>query len=256
MTIGERTAKQILFLTIFLIIVGGIFFVAYRSGTQPEPTPTPILLKPIEVQLVKFLKIKDFDYDVIAKIRNPNANYGSLRVSYELRFFGQDGLLLNTLSAKTYILPGQTKYIIDAPVKQSEEISRVKLSIKNVKWEKLHDFLPQNISFVVTKKELLFKKVPGVFLSLNGIIFNASDFDFGKVDIISVLYDKDNNIVAVGKTDLRTVIARGDRAFDIKWPDEFQGWVDRTDVEIYTNVFENTNFLQKHGTQEKFQQFY
>lgn len=258
MTSKERLLKQFLYLFVFLVVLGLIFFGIYRKNINTEPivTPTPTLTKPIEIQFVKFLRLKDFDYDIIAKIRNPNAEFGSSNLSYELEFYNQSGEIFSKKIGNTYILPGQTKYIVDTPVRLNQQVLNINLVIKSVQWQKLENIFADNISLVIANKNLRFNPVPNIFANLNGTLSNSSDFDFDQVDVLAVLYDENSQPVAVGKTNLRTVVSGSSRAFEIKWFDKFIGIVRKIDIEIHTNLFENSNFIRRYGTPEKFQEFY
>ena len=60
----------------------------------------------------------------------------------------------------------------------------------------------------------------------------------------------------VGKTDIRTFVAKSERGFNVAWPFALSRNVARQDVEASTNLFENSNFIKSYGSPEKFQKFY
>ena len=82
------------------------------------------------------------------------------------------------------------------------------------------------------------------------------DKDFDKIDVAVILFDNTGKIVGVGKTDIRTFVAKSERGFNVAWPFALSRNVARQDVEASTNLFENSNFIKSYGSPEKFQKFY
>lgn len=256
MTAGERIFKQLAYLTIFLALAGAVFFLFYQySGETPEITPTPVLIAPIEVQFTAPIRVKNFDYDIVAKIRNPNSDLGSSAVSYGLKFFNQNNQVFETRTGETYILPGQDRFIVESPVRLNQELFKVELVILEVKWEKLNTIFQENVSLVTVNHDLVFNQSPGVFASLNGIILNSSDFDLDQTEILGILYNQSGGIAATGKTNIRTFLAHTERAFEIRWFDEFQNNIGKIEVQAHSNLLENSNFLRRFGERERFQEF-
>lgn len=256
MTASERIFKQLAYLTIFLALAGAVFFLFYiNSDRTPEATPTPTAINPIEVQFTASIRVKNFDYDIVAKIRNPNSDLGSSAVSYELKFFDQNNQVFETRTGETYILPGQVRFIVESPVRLNRELFKVELVILEAKWEKLNPIFQQDISLVATKHDLVFNQLPGTFAVLNGIILNSSDFDLDQTEILGILYNQAGGIAAVGKTSIWTFLAHTERAFEIKWFEEFQNNIGKIEVQTHSNLLENSNFLRRFGEQERFQEF-
>src|SRR3989344_642759 len=96
-------------------------------------------------------------------------------------------------------------------------------------------------------------KIVGEVGNAKLIIKNAQ---WEKIDVPVILFDDTDKIVGVGKTDIRTFIAKSERGFKVAWPFQLSGNVVRQDVEALTNLFENSNFIKSYGSQEKFQKFY
>src|SRR3989344_4259594 len=115
----RRFLKQFLFGLFFLAIFGGVGFWIY-SATRPVLTCFdkiqnqgeedvdcgPVcgnaclsLLKPVEVRGSYIFKVKEesgvSDHDVLFRVSNPNAQFGSAWVNYEVTlFYSQDNALL------------------------------------------------------------------------------------------------------------------------------------------------------------------
>jgi hypothetical protein len=259
MTPGQRGAKQFFIALTFFIIVGGLGFLIYRGVRPISPTPTPnptINLTPILVVFAKLFNVENNDYDFLAKVTNPNADYGSPDVEYEISFFNFSEARISQRSGNFYILPGQTRYVIDSPLKFQEAVSRAELVIKSVDWQKLNSLAAAGVTLVAGNYSYVPVLQPGTFGKVGGSIFNNSDFDLSKADVIVVLFDEGDVPIAANKTEINTFLAKTTRGFEVTWYAPFVGNVARVDPEANTDVFKNSNFLRQYGGQERFKQMY
>ena len=270
----KRTQKQIIIGLVFIFIIGGISygFVDYLFVTEPTCFDSvkngreegvdcgllacgvacePVVL-PLNIISQKLIEVMPGDYDFVAQINNPNSSLGASMARYNLNLAGDTGAS-SIRSGTFYILPGQTRFIIITGVRSGTSLSKISMNITEVKWERVKNFV--NVNFLVQRKNYSIVNRNGVFSELEAVILNNSDFDFDKVEVGVVLFNENNDIIAVNKTDIRTLLSRTERYFKVSWPTELPVSI-RQDVEILTNVFENFNFIKKYGTQERFQKYY
>lgn len=248
-----RFLKQTIVAAVFFAAIGLIFYFSlFKDAGMPVVTPT-LSVQPPVIVLQKLLKISDFDYDFLAEIRNPNFDFGATEISYELNLFGQNGELVMARKGLVSLLPGQTRYELISPLIIDKEISAAEFKFIDVSWERLKEFIPQNL-FSVRNQE--FSPLPSGQSIIRATLFNDSNFDFDRVDVNVILFDRNDDVLAVNKTDIRTFLAKTNRFFEVKWPKPFEGEISRIEINAYTNVFKNENFIKEHGTQEKFQRFY
>lgn len=265
----NRAQKQLIIGLIFILLVGGIgygiadyFFIVEPTcfdeiqngveegmdcgllacGIACEP---PIV--PLNVVSQKLIEVRPNDYDFIAQINNPNTIFGASRVRYMLDFGGTTA----DKSGTFYILPGQTRYLIVPGIQSDSSVAS--LDITEVEWQRVETF--EDISFSIQRKSYAVVDKNGTFSELEAVVLNNSDFDFDKVEAGVILFDSNGNIVAVNRTDIRTFLSRTERSFRVSWPLELPETI-RQDIEVLTNVFENANFIRRHGTQERFQKYY
>ncbi len=208
-------------------------------GKSCEPN-----IMPLNIISSQLLKVGQNDYDFVAQISNPNTSYGASRIEYLIDSFGYRGF--------TYILPGQSKWIVVTTLKNTQEINEPKLAIKNVQWEKID--MPDNVvGFSLRRRDYRPIQVGTQF---DGILYNDSNYDFDRIDVAVILFSNDGDIVGVGKTDIRTFVSKTERGFSVVWPFNLSDEAVRENVEASTNLFENSNFIKSYGSQEKFQKFY
>lgn len=219
----------------------------FACGVACEPA-----ILPLNIVSQKLIEVKPNDYDFIAQINNPNSFFGASRVEYNLNANTVSGSIIK-ISGNFYIFPGQTRFVIVSNIRTGDTLADASIDIDKVDWEKIETF--ENINFPVRRKNYTVVSKNGVFSELEAVVFNNSDFDFDKVEVGVILFSDKGDIIAVNKTDLRTLISRAERHFKVSWPVELSPAA-RQDIEVLTNVFENSNFIKRYGTQEKFQKYY
>jgi len=280
-----RSGKQVVFGLIFILAVTLLIFGIYRWS---EPTPTCFdkiqnqqeegvdcgkvcgntclqSLQPIKVLSSNLFKVGELngqtDYDALFRVYNPNTQFGSANVEYSLNILNLNGDTISFLLSKTgsfYILPGQTKYIYEPLLKAVRTLAGKNtaiLEITKIDWQKLEGVFDEDIKLAIRSKDFFSDGKPGVLAGVTGTVFNSSDFDLNRVDVVVVLF-KNNTPIAANRTDVRTLVAGSDRFFEVDWFSPISGTPDRVDAEANTNVFQDSNFIRRYGTQEKFQQLY
>ncbi len=272
-----RTVKQITFGGVFVVVVAFVVFGIYR-WTRPTLTCFDKIqnqgeegvdcgkvcgntclesLLPIKVLDSRLFKIRDInnqmDYDAFFRVSNPNIQFGSGNVEYELKILDGQGNILVAKNNSFYILPGQTKYVYEPLLKTNSSAGSVELKITKVDWQKLQGVFGQQVKLIVRSKDYFLNNKPGVFSRVTGDVFNSSDFDLDRVDVVVVIF-KNNVPIGVNRTDLRTLTAQSDRFFEVDWVSPISEMPDRIDVEPTTNVFQDSNFIRRYGVPEKFQQ--
>lgn len=259
MTDSQRTQKQVIVAVVFFLILGGIGSLFYWrfAPAKPIPTPNPTAnLAPIQVVFTKLFNVENNDYDFLAKVNNPNTDYGSGDVEYVLSFYGSNNQLISSKTGSFYILSGQTKYVIDSPLKFQESIDHFDFKIQSVDWQKLQPLAASGATLLV--KNVAYSQVsqPGIFARVGGQVFDSSDLDLNRVDVAVVILDANQEPIAINQTNILTFLARTIRGFEVTWFLPFVGQMGRIDVEANANLFENSNFLRRYGGQEKFKQLY
>lgn len=266
--------KQIVIGLIFILVIGGIgyglvdyFFIIEPTcfdgvkNSKEEGLDCGLLvcgvacepeILPLNIISQKLIEIKPNDYDFVARINNPNSIFGAVLVRYKLNITENDGTILDN-SGTFYILPGQTRFLIIPGVRTANGATKSSINITEIEWEKVEAF--GNISFPIQRKSYAVIDQNGAFSELEAVILNDSDFDFDKIEVGVILFNENNEIIAVNRTDIRTFLSRTERSFKVSWPVELSETT-RQDIEVLTNVFENSNFIKRYGTQERFQKYY
>lgn len=259
MTPVVRITKQVIVAIVFFLIIGGLVYGGRFVFKPQAPTPTPnptISLDPISIVSTQLFNINGNDYDFLVKVTNPNAEWGSGDAEYELNFFNNSGEQVSQKRNSFYVLPGQTKYILESPLKFDQPIGRVEMKIISVDWRKLDPISTNDITLVPRNYSYGEIGQSNNFGKVGGSILNNSNIDLGQVSVIVLLFSNNDSIIATNKTEILTFLAKTSRGFEVTWYSPFVGKVGRVEVAAYTNVFDNSNFLRQYGRPEEFQQYY
>ncbi len=272
---SRRTNKRIYIGLIFFLILAGLVFLVYYFN-QPAPScsdgiqnqgekgidcggPCPpcelVYIKDIEVLWAEAVASQDNFYDLAARIKNPNPNYGSGQVPYQFEVYDSQGNLTNRLTGSTFVLPNQTKYLLQTKTEVKQPVGQIKLSFGQIDWRKIEDYQPPEL-FVQQKEYHLLPSEELGFSQVKGILLNRTNFGFEKIDIDILLFDAGNQLLAVNQTEVRTLAAGQRRDFTVSWFREINGQVNFVEAEAETNVFDSANFLSPETKEpEEFQQY-
>ena len=274
MNLPSRLFRRIIIAVVFLAVLG-FLGLGFKKATTPVATCVDGAkngqeegidcglvacgisceeeLAPPKVKSSQLFKVGDNDYDFIAEIINPHDKYGSSEINYELTFFGKSGKEIFKKSGNFYLLPIQQIPLILTSLKTKEIVEKSEFKIKSAKWQKLESL--EGVNFIVRREKLTIVD-SNQTNSLEAVIFNDSDFDFGIVDIWILLLDSSNNTIGVNRTDIRTFFAGTERYFKVVWPFAINRRTAKTEIMVTANPFENANFVKRYGSPvEKFQKY-
>lgn len=258
----------LVYLFILIIIVGGIYLIAKPKppncfdGIQNQGeagvdcgVPCPLcpwqLRKNLEVISAEAIKTKDNYVDLAAKVKNSNQNFGVKSFSYVFDLYDSGDNLIVSKEGSSYILPQETKYVIEQKVLVNSDISKIELKIPNVDWRELIDY--QKPILLIRNPE--FKQTDDS-RQVTGTLENKSSYDFNRIDIYAVLSDEDFNILGAGKTYIETVLSKENRYFEISWLFPVKGQVKKVETMATTNIFLDENFMRSYrGERERFQEY-
>jgi len=190
-------------------------------------------------------------FDALIKIENPNDKYGVAEFDYSIRLIDQNGNTLAQRSGHSFILPNESKYIIEQDLYVNSKPANIDFGIDNVKWQEFSDYVEQPQLNVYNKNYSIADDKSEVF----GLLKNESYFDFNSIEINIVLRDKNGKPLALGKNEMRTVNSQEQRDFKIIWPYKFLGEVSDIEIEAEADVFNSNNFIKKYLPRQKFQEY-
>lgn len=269
----RRTFKQITIGAAYLFLAALIGFLIYWAY-RPDPSCSDGIKNQSEEEVdcggpclsCELMHIQDLQVewsrvltgaaglqDVVVRVKNPNLNHGSAAVPYVLYLYDQGGSAMESVTGETFVLPGQTKYLIWTQLDTGlEPIARVGMTFGDIEWQRPGIYQASQLTISQKRYEVL----PSGQGRLQGLLANNTGFDFEKIDIDVLLLDSFYEPLAVNRTEVRTLATGGERDFVAIWDEGIDAQqVAFIEVEPETNIFDLDNYLPSSRQPEPFQQY-
>lgn len=217
-----------------------------------EKIPIVANLNVIEKEIVP---AGDNKYDILAKLENPNAQYGVANFEYTFSLIGDDGKVISEEKGSGFILPGQTKYILAFNLESQEEPKFFDFKISSFKWTKFSEYREPDIN--IYSKEFSLVSGGAGFAQFKGKMRNQSDYDFKKITVKAILRDEQGETIAMNETSFNDVRVDEEREIYLNWVNPFVINPDSVKIEIEpeVDVFSSENFMKKYGTQQQYESY-
>lgn len=255
-----RKQKQVIIGLITIIAIAGTSFIAV-SIFEEEPEPIivdPITVNPefknLEIVFTKFFEIKEAGtYDAVAYVKNLNSDYGASEIMYEFIFRDEGNEELAKISGISFILPGQSRYIVESALILPQKPATVFLNVSKVNWQRLILFSSLGLSL----RDVIFNRdEQSRAIRVSGIVQNRSPYNLKNVEVNVALRDpaklddgdRGGEVLAAGTTNMQDLLRDTDRFFKIEWP-YLLPYVE-IDARVESNFFENSNFIRDYGRVE------
>jgi hypothetical protein len=183
-------------------------------------------------------------YDVLARISNPNNQIGVSYFSYIFRLKDSQGNIIASRSGNNFILPVESKYIIETGLESNQEPKEMEFLISSPRWEEFFGYEKPELNISSQRYDLISSGVG--YSEAKGLLRNNSNFDFDAIKINVVLRDESGKPIAFNRTEMRTVNAGEERDFRLLWPVHFPGSVQGVEMEAEANVFNSETFIKKY----------
>lgn len=186
-------------------------------------------------------------YDVEARVTNPNISFGSSHFEYEFALKDASGNVIVARTGNGFILPKESKYLIETNLETTQAPSSVTFTVKNYEWS---EFFGYEEPRLVIYQKYFFQNFENSGKSeARGLLINESAFDFNSIRINVVLKNQAKQVVGIGTYEMRTVNSNEQRDFKLIWPlgiRDIQDGQDGIEMEPEANVFDSQNFIKKY----------
>jgi len=191
-------------------------------------------------------------YDVVTQIFNPNAEDGAGSFEYSFDLKDDQGKVTTTRTGRSFILPGETKYIIETQLESPTIPKSIIFKISNPEWKHFVGGYQERPALNIYSKQYA-RITDGVgFGAATGLLINESPFDFVNIKIKVILFDASDKPIAVNTTEVQTVQSGEKRDFRLVWPTAFPGEVARMETEAEADVYHSDNFVKKYFSNSQF----
>jgi len=204
-------------------------------------------------------------YDMVAKVKNPNPQWTV--ESFEYQFItGIDEIdLTNDKSApnpervkKTFILPGEEKYLVDLAIKSKKRISQVRLDITNIRWRRIPDFASiqrekyrfeiSEVNFIPASSAEISGKLPISQVTFK--VANKSAYSFWNVGFYIILF-KGSAISGANYITIDQFLSGETRPVSVNW---FETLPNITQVQVVpeVNILDKSVYMEIKGDRGTF----
>ncbi|NQV12866.1 MAG: hypothetical protein HQ530_01030 [Parcubacteria group bacterium] len=229
-------------------IINLVKFLTRDKGDQPqvvvdeiEKPPADFAIKMTEIKLLQPVA-GETTYDIMARIVNEDPDWGVSKLSYTFVLKDRFDQVVAEQKQNSFILPNQSRHLIEIGIETEKAAQKVELKIKLEKIQKLKEFTLPNIKIVDKSYQATDMKVTGELL-------NDSPYDFGKVEVGVILFDKVGEVIGLNFTNVNSFTSGSKRSFVVSWnDDEVLGVVSQVYVEPQVNVFGSGIFMNNYGS--------
>lgn len=238
----KKIVIALLFFLIFIFTPGVLFYLQTFSNNGGGFLYTP---EELIVREKKLIEVSEDRADLVALVENPNSTFGAQALSYQFSGWSSGGEEEVVKSGETFILPGQSKHIIEPEVVEKEiDFSKgIEFEFQVKKWKNLDSYQPPSLWVAQPSYEVL--EEGRNYLRVEGSLINDSFFRFKTAYVRVLVRDSAGKLVGVTKTragDLRPEEQRDFTTFiNYRLPS-----IGKLEFEADTNVFTNESFLDQY----------
>lgn len=184
-------------------------------------------------------------YDLYSRVSNPNNIFGSSEFQYEFRLKDAEGNILATKQGSGYILPGESKYVVESNIETEKIPADVEFAITGQTWVEFTGYFEKPQLKVVNKRYDQIRSGVG-FSEATGLLKNESPYDFNLIKLEIILKDAAGQVIALNSTEMRTVKSGENRDFRSLWLSRFPGDVMDVEVQAEADIFDPASFIDKN----------
>lgn len=168
----------------------------------------------VNVFWARFVSVREGSYDAVAEVKNPNIKLGAEEIEYEFQFFDDSDILVARRIGRSFLYPGETAHFVESNITTGRTISRVLFAVRGVSWV-FTDRIPPDVAVGDRKLVVSGEKRE---TTVTATLLNRSLGDFKEVTVSALVFDQEENILAVSKTVEKDVRAGGERRIFFSWP--------------------------------------
>lgn len=189
--------------------------------------------------------------DLYAEVYNSNSVFGNKYFDYEFVFKNSSDTTVFSKKGNSFILPGETKYVVELNAFSEAEFSTVEFRITNSQWVEFNESYSRP-ELRITNKKYTESNTAEIFGEARGLLKNDSPYDFNSIGIKVILKDANGAILGLNSTEIRTVKTSEEREFVTLWPKKFSGTVMQVEVQPEVNIFDSDSFMKKYFKSQSF----
>ncbi len=172
-------------------------------------------------------------YNAVAYVENPNAGLGVKMVTYRFKLYDEENILVAERVGRAFIAPNEQFAVFEPRINTGERIPKRTFFefIQFSDWTKLEKEMPK----IIVRGEKLSRidTAPRVDATLQ----NSTIVDISNIHVVAIIYDKNENAMAVSATKVDTI--KADSSYDIAftWDVPFPSSPSRVEIIPRVDLF-------------------
>lgn len=257
--------RQLLYFFYLIVVVGIIAFLVIRNATHMEPTCYDGKRNGDEVGIDcggactfycrdelqepklrwrRFFEVAPGLVHAVAYIEHSYPSAAAQTVPYTFYLYDEKNNLITARSGTTYLGPMGRSAIVETLIPVGNSVPSVaRFEFSNpIPWEKISGSFSQAV--IKTDRTLLESFATdasgSVGTRLTATLDNQSRISFEDIDVVAILYDKNDNAIAVSKSVLSSLKAQESATVYFTWPTRLDKDTVRVEVIPRINPFTST----------------
>lgn len=238
----RKLLKQIIYGGLYLAVIAGVVYLFYLVALSPAPTCHDNKQNQGEEQvdcggpfcqacaIGKLQPIRTFPglllsspdskkTTLLIQFQNPNTTYGASTFSYTVTLYGPQNDVVYTLTADSFIYPGEIKYRIEPNIPINPLlVARSAITIGNVTWVERSEFSLPATQTRDIKTEVVTDRVQKTQAVVTGFLKNDNEFPLSRATVDVIMYNEFGSLVGVSKTLLENLQPFEERPFQVNIP--------------------------------------
>jgi len=163
--------------------------------------------------------VADDQYSVIAFLENQNRIAFARNVPYTFTIYSKDNVVLQEVSGTTFIPPNQEFAIFEGRVQLRSEPARITFSLatQDISWQRAPQQQREDRIEITSRSQRNLETEPRVSATFR----NTSLDPLGRVEVVAVVYDSDNNAIGASRTFIDDFSPDEQRTATFTWPQPF-----------------------------------
>lgn len=174
----------------------------------------------------------------VAYIEHSNAQAAVEKVAYEFKIYDEKNDVITTKDGTTYIGSFGRTAIVEALIPVGNTVAKTaRFSFTGpIRWQKIPSVFSQAV--IKTDRQLMETFPNGTRLSV--LLENQSNFSFRDMDVVAIIYDRDDNALAVSKSILPSLSAQEKKTVYFTWSERLKDRAARIEVIARINPFDSS----------------
>jgi hypothetical protein len=248
--------RKLTYTLVILLVVGGVAFVAIRNAIHVEATCFDKkrngsevgvdcgggcamyckneLAQP-KVRWVRTFEITPGVVHAVASIEHSYPSAAARLVHYQFKIYDNKNTLITERVGSTYLGPMGQSAIVETIIPVGNVVPAVTrfTFLEPVPWEKI----ASNFSSAIIKTDRTFVERFDGGTRLTATLENTSRYSFSRVDVVAILYDRNENAITVSKILVPSLPAEAKQTVYFTWPFSINKEITRIEIIPRINPF-------------------